>query len=158
RYHAAVLDLYRVTEQLDPNLAECLKEPLHERPDLAVAPKDACIESEGVGPVEHGIGRVVLEDPVEVSAAERINRAPHDLDVLLRHRPRSISRLAVGPTPSSLLRTPSASRRRLPGGGRAPGRCRRRVRAAPPRAGRRNRPSCVFHLRPRASSPPAPGP
>src|SRR6266540_3361188 len=76
----AVLDLHWVID-LEPNFVECLKEPPPEGQNLAVPPKDACIESAGVGPVQHGVRRPVLQDPVEVTPVVRIGASTHDLDV-----------------------------------------------------------------------------
>ena len=43
------------------------------------------VDSPGVGPIDDCVGREVLQHPFDVSIVVRLNRAAHNLDVLLRH-------------------------------------------------------------------------
>jgi hypothetical protein len=77
----AVLDFYWAIDDLEPNLVPSREEPLRERPDLAASSIDACIESEAPGPVQHGVGRPVLQHPVDVTAVVRVEPALESVDV-----------------------------------------------------------------------------
>src|SRR5204862_27703 len=55
----------------------------------AVVPR--CIDP-GTRSVPFDLGVVVVERSLMIAAGEQVEQSPHDLHVLLRHRPRSISR------------------------------------------------------------------
>jgi hypothetical protein len=75
--------------RLKPKVLKRLVQPLPEAPDFLRASTGLCGKDRREQPLDLGVKG--LNGSVEIAPVVRLDALPHDLHVLRRHRPRSIS-------------------------------------------------------------------